>query len=98
MHGKELYDIVADRAQESDLATSHPDIVATLRDHYEHWWAELEPLSGQFVPTSLGADAQPVVTLTSSDWQDVYADTWKNNHSAELAVIPIDLLRATNPP
>jgi hypothetical protein len=34
----------------------------------------LEPLSEQFVTTSLGAEAQPVVELSSSDWQDLYVD------------------------
>jgi hypothetical protein len=69
-----FYDVRADRAQQNDLAVKHPDIVTKLCEHYERWWAELEPLSGQFVTTSLGAEAQPVVTLTSSDWQDVHAD------------------------
>ncbi|MBI4657750.1 MAG: arylsulfatase [Verrucomicrobia bacterium] len=74
VHGKELYDVAADRAQQTDLAAKHPDIVAKLREHYERWWTELEPLSREFVATSLGAEKQPLVTLTSSDWQDVYAD------------------------
>ncbi len=74
VHGKELYDTTADRAQTTDLAARHPDILAQLRAHYESWWKELEPLSGEFVATSLGAEAQPVVNLTSSDWQDLYVD------------------------
>jgi arylsulfatase len=74
VHGKELYDAAADRAQKNDLAEKNPDVLAKMRGHYERWWTELEPLSGQFVTTSLGAAAQPVVALTSSDWQDVYCD------------------------
>jgi arylsulfatase A-like enzyme len=74
VHGKELYDIHADLAQERDLAAEHPQIVAKLRDHYEDWWAGLEPLSRQFVPTHIGSEHQTLVLLTSSDWQDVYAD------------------------
>ncbi len=74
VHGQELYDVNADRAQQTDLAAQHPGVVAAMREHYERWWAELEPLSRQFVTMSLGAEKQPIVTLTSSDWQDVYAD------------------------
>lgn len=74
VHGTELYDVAKDRAQEKDLAAGHPDVVARLRAHYETWWTELEPLSRQFVTIDLGADASPVTELTSSDWQDVYAD------------------------
>jgi arylsulfatase len=74
VHGKELFDVVADRAQKIDLAEKHPEVMDRMRTHYERWWAELAPVSGQFVMTSLGADAQPEVTLACSDWQDVYCD------------------------
>ena len=74
VQGKELYAVDTDRAQQHDLAAHHPEIVARLRAHYERWWAELEPLSREFVSIDLGAAAQPVTALTSSDWQDVYAD------------------------
>lgn len=49
--------------------------MAQLRAHYEKWWTELEPLS-------LGAEAQPAVTLTSADWQDVYADNSRHVRNA----------------
>ncbi len=82
VHGKELYDTTADRAQSADVAEKRSDIVAQLRAHYESWWKELEPLSGGFVTTSLGAAAQPVVNLTSSDWQDVYVDNSRHVRQA----------------
>jgi arylsulfatase A-like enzyme len=74
VHGKELYDVHADRAQKSDVASKHPEIAKKMLDHYETWWKELEPLSGKFVATTLGSSVQPRVVLTSSDWQDIYAD------------------------
>lgn len=83
VHGKELYDVVADRAQATDLAAAQPAIVAQMRAHYEKWWKELEPLSSQFVRISVGAPAEPVVPLTSSDWQDVYADNAGHVRRAE---------------
>lgn len=72
--GTELYDVSADRAQAQNIAADHPGIVARLRDDYESWWQGVEPLVGEFVPQSLGAIEQPVVELTSGDWQDIYAD------------------------
>ncbi|MFO0866346.1 MAG: arylsulfatase [Gemmataceae bacterium] len=74
VHGKELYDVRADRAQKNDLAEKHPEIAKKMLDHYEGWWKELEPLSKSFVATTLGSKHQPSVTLTSSDWQDIYSD------------------------
>lgn len=78
VHGTELYDIKADPAQETDLAAKQPEVVARMKDHYEAWWKGVEPLIHDYVATSLGSKAQPDVALTSSDWQDIYADN--SNH------------------
>ena len=83
VHGEELYDVQADRAQQHDVASSNPSIVAKMRAHYERWWTQLEPKIGEFVRTSLGAEQQPLVPLTSSDWQDVYCDNAGHVRRAE---------------
>jgi arylsulfatase B len=72
--GEELYDIVADPGQETDVAGRRADVVAKMRAHYEHWWAGIEPRLGEYVATSLGSGHQDPVPLTSSDWQDIYSD------------------------
>ncbi|MBI5772500.1 MAG: arylsulfatase [Verrucomicrobia bacterium] len=74
VHGTELYDVRADRAQERDVAAANPKLVADLRRRYEAWWSGVEPRLRDFVPISLGAAAENPVMLTSSDWQDAYAD------------------------
>lgn len=72
--GEELYDIVADRAQATDLAAKHPDVVKELRDYYESWWQAIEPRLNDFVAISIGAKQQPLVELNSGDWEGIYAD------------------------
>lgn len=72
--GAELFDVVADRAQRTDLAAQHPDVIRTMREHYERWWNGLEPTLNEFVPISIGAPQQPLVELTSGDWEGIYAD------------------------
>ncbi len=72
--GEELYDVHADRAQKTDLAAKYPDVVKEMRDYYERWWKGLEPILHDFVPISIGAKQQPVVELTSGDWEGIYAD------------------------
>lgn len=81
VHGKELYDLAKDPAQANDVAAQNPEVLRRLRDHYEAWWSSLDAKTREFVPTSLGSKAQPVVTLTSADWQDVYCDN--ANHIRE---------------
>jgi len=71
----ELYDTTTDLAQKTDLAEKHPEIVKKLREGYERWWAGVEPLLTDFVPCAiLGTEQQPEVTLTSADWENIYAD------------------------
>ncbi len=72
--GKELYNVAIDRAQQTDVAAEHPEIVAELRRYYDEWWQGVEPLLSDFVPQSIGAKEQPIVELTSGEWQDIYAD------------------------
>jgi arylsulfatase A-like enzyme len=74
VHGTELYDVRADRGQKNDLAAEHPDVAKKMKDHYEKWWTDLEPVSGKFVATTIGSKVQPLTNLTSSDWQDLYTD------------------------
>lgn len=74
VNGTELYDIEADRAQQTDLASAQPEVVKAMRDYYEPWWKGVEPQLKEFVPISIGAAQQPLVELTSGDWQDIYAD------------------------
>ncbi len=72
--GTELYDVAADRAQTHDRASERPEIVTRLKTDYDTWWAGVEPLVNQFVPQSIGSAKQPVVELTSGDWEGIYAD------------------------
>ncbi|MFR9578679.1 MAG: sulfatase-like hydrolase/transferase, partial [Rikenellaceae bacterium] len=36
--GKSLYNLSTDRAQKLDVADSHPELVAELKNSYEEWW------------------------------------------------------------
>lgn len=75
VHGKELYDVAADRAQAKDVAAANPDVVKAMRDHYEAWWDGVEPSVNDYVPVAhLGSAQEPEVALTSADWEGVYAD------------------------
>lgn len=73
-NGTELYDIEADPGEKTDLAAKHPDIVTRMRAHYDKWWAPIEPTLSDFAPISVGSTQENPVVLSSSDWQNVYAD------------------------
>lgn len=82
VHGTELYDVEKDRAQEQDVAAQHPGIVKQLRGQYEAWWSTVGPRLRDFEPITLGSDRENPVELTSSDWQDAYADNSRHIRDA----------------
>lgn len=78
VHGQELYDVGDDLAQKRDVAAAHPEIVKQLREHYEKWWAGVEPRLQDFSPISIGAPQENPTTLSAADWTNVYCDNMKN--------------------
>ena len=76
--GGELYDIVADPGQASDVAAHHPAVVARMRDHYEAWWAGVEGNLDTYQPLTIGGAEENPMRLCSADWAWAYADNQRN--------------------
>lgn len=72
--GWALYDVGKDLAQEHDVAEAHPQVVNKMREHYDGWWADVEPRVNEFSRIPIGAEAEPVTLLSAADWQDVFLD------------------------
>lgn len=70
VNGKELYDLAADPAESRDIAVSRPEIAASLRKEYDHWFADVSA-TRNFEPPRifLGTDHEEPVTLTRQDWR-----------------------------
>lgn len=73
----ELYDLLADPAEENNLAEEKPEIVARMKAGYEAWFADVSASRGYHaVRFSIGSERQPAVTLTRQDWRMKTADGW----------------------
>jgi len=68
VRGRELFDVASDPGQKRDVAADHPDLVRRMRDHYEFWWAGVEPDLDEFCTISLGSDHENPTRLSSLDW------------------------------
>jgi arylsulfatase A-like enzyme len=68
INGEELYDVQVDRAQDRDVATQHPEVVARLRAEYERWWTDLSDRFDEFVPITVGSEHENPVRITGHDW------------------------------
>ena len=68
INGEQLYNMTKDAGQETDIADEHPEVVATLREKYEAWWADTSERFGEYTRTIIGSDHENPVLLTSHDW------------------------------
>lgn len=74
VNNEELYDVTADIAQDRNVAEAHPEIVRKMREHYDKWWADIEPAVNQLSDLTVGSPAEPETLLSAADWQDVFLD------------------------
>jgi arylsulfatase A-like enzyme len=64
----ELYDILADPSQKTDLAAQQPAIVAQLRSDYETWWQTVAARAREYARIIIGDPRENPVRLTAHDW------------------------------
>jgi arylsulfatase len=70
----ELYDIGSDPGQKTDVARTHPEVVARMRAYYARWWSEVATRVNELSRIPVGSDAQDPTLLSACDWQDVFLD------------------------
>ncbi len=68
VNGRELYDILADPGQQTDVAAANTQVVQSLTRQYDAWWESLKPTFDQFVRIGLGAAQDNPTQLMSHDW------------------------------
>lgn len=70
----ELYDIVQDPGQTTNIAARHPEIVQSLKAEYEAWWKQTSALADQYVRITLGSDRENPSRLDCMDWHGAGAE------------------------
>jgi arylsulfatase A-like enzyme len=79
VNGKELYDMLDDPAEKSDIAAQHPDVVERMRRGYEEWFRDVSATRGYDPPRIyLGTRFENPVILTPQDWRGPRAG-WGSN-------------------
>ena len=79
INGKELYDIDADPSQKNDLAQQQPEVVNSLVNSYDSWWADIEPGFANFARIHVGSPNENPTVLTAHDWLDAQPP-WNQSH------------------
>ena len=74
LNGLQLYDLANDPSQDHDVSATHPDVVKTLQQRYDQWWAAIAPRVNEFSPIPIGAGMGKTTLLSPADWHDVTLD------------------------
>lgn len=78
VNGIELYNVAADPGQRENLYSKRPKIVSAMRDYYEQWCGDTQPVMEQTNYFGIGVDEEPVTWLSSCNWTGSYCDSWGN--------------------
>ncbi len=88
--GRELYDLIADPLERQDVSDRHVEVVATLRDRYEQWFADVSntrPDNYAPILIHVGDDHEPRVILTRQDWRGHGDDGWSDQHAGHWELL-----------
>ncbi len=75
----ELYDMVSDPLEEHNLAQERPEIVETMRNIYERWFADVSSTRpDNYAPPRIhiGTEHEDPVVLTRQDWRHMKGRPW----------------------
>jgi arylsulfatase A-like enzyme len=92
--GQELFDIVADPGQRTDVAAAHPAVVQKLRSQYEAWWDQVSQRFDQFsnIPLEAGGNQDETIVqqLSCHDWHPGSPATpWNQSGQGGVAANPL---------
>ncbi|MBI2421360.1 MAG: arylsulfatase [Candidatus Hydrogenedentes bacterium] len=82
----ELYNLLADPGERSDLAATHPDVVARLRSAYDNWFDDVSATRpDNYAPPRIviGTEHERVTHLTRQDWRNA---TWDKSAAGHWEV------------
>ena len=76
----ELYDFLADRDTDENLADQHPGMVKRLAADYETWWTRISEGQEPFPPFVVNSMQEPELTLFAHSWIGEDMTPWNQPH------------------
>ena len=70
----ELYDMSSDPGQETNVADENPEILASMKAHYDEYWSSIEASIDEVEPLVVRADTESFTDMTSNSWIEVDCD------------------------
>ena len=83
VNGHELYDIVNDLSQTTDVSKDYPLVVEKLRKDYEKWWDLVSENAQDDIPINIGGTEEEI-RLCSHDWRKIGQEIITDPYSGEV--------------
>ena len=77
LHDKTLYDVSKDPHQDHNIAAEHPEVVAKMRNHLDHWWDDVKDDANKIHRIVIGSPEENPMMLTACDWYNIFVDMQK---------------------
>lgn len=95
----ELYDLPADPAQKTNVASTHADVVAKLKAAYETWWKKVSVRASEYSYVKVGTPNEPMIRLNSHDFHTEKGPVTWSQEDVRLAkgqggFWPIEVMKA----
>jgi len=74
LNGNELYNLADDPKQQTNVVSSHPEIVSHMRNLLDDWWARTAADVNLPQRVIIGSTAENPTLLTACEWLDVFVD------------------------
>lgn len=88
INGEELYNILDDPGQMSDISDANKNVVENLRSAYNRWWDSIDTRFDEYVRIKIGSNAENPSLITGHDWHPIKINgkfsgvPWNQNHIA----------------
>lgn len=76
VNNQALYDISTDPFETTDVASSHPEVVETLRKSYDQWWASVLPMMVNEDLPKVAPEDQPLAIRYNQQLKEIGIPEW----------------------
>ncbi|TWU55597.1 arylsulfatase [Rubripirellula reticaptiva] len=84
----ELYDIITDPGQRTNVAAKHEDVLADLRSRYENYFADVFATGAAYTRFQLGVAEENPTRLTVRDWHPTDGNViWKQEQLGDNGLV-----------
>jgi len=90
VNNSELFDILADPGEKTDVAAKHPEVVSQLRNAYDQWWKSVKPLMVNENLPKVSTSEQPLAIRYDKQRKERGIPEWSPEETSVSSQLPVN--------